>query len=147
MPDVVVDNSVALKWYLPEEHAHYAVLLLSPDLRRHAPDLLVAEMTNVLWRKAIAGGITHEEAMQLVAVANSQDVQLHALAPLMQSALDLAIAANHPAYDCFYLALALQLEGICVTADRRFYNAFAERYPGTIIWIEDFAQPDEGLDR
>jgi predicted nucleic acid-binding protein len=140
MPDVVVDNSVAVKWYLPEVHADHAGTLLIAH-RLHAPELIVAEMTNVLWRKAATAAVTHDEATKIVAAVSRQPVVLHPLAPLMTSALELSLAANHPAYDCFYLALALHLNGQCVTADRRFYDAFARRHPETMVWIEDVTIP------
>ncbi|MEX0782449.1 MAG: type II toxin-antitoxin system VapC family toxin [Dehalococcoidia bacterium] len=137
MPEVVVDNSVAVKWYLPEEHADYAAVLLLTEFRLNAPDLIVAEMANVLWRKTLTGGLSHQEAGDIASGLSRQGVQLHALSPLMTHALELSVTANHPAYDCFYLALALHLGGTCVTADRRFYDAFARRYPDTMVWIED----------
>ena len=41
---------------------------------------------------------------------------------LAPSAARLAIDLDHPAYDCFYLALALQEQYPVVTADRRFFD-------------------------
>jgi predicted nucleic acid-binding protein len=41
---------------------------------------------------------------------------------LAASAVRLAIDLGHPAYDCFYLALAVQEQYPLITADRRFYD-------------------------
>ena len=41
---------------------------------------------------------------------------------LVASAARLALDLDHPVYDCFYLALALQEQHPVVTADRRFYD-------------------------
>ena len=50
-------------------------------------------------------------------------------------ALDLSLLLNHPAYDCFYLALAEQLEIRLVTADTRLINKLAH-HPAlaALIW-------------
>ena len=47
----------------------------------------------------------------------------HPMRRLAASAARLAIDLKHPAYDCFYLALAIQEQYPVVTADRRFYEA------------------------
>jgi predicted nucleic acid-binding protein len=45
--------------------------------------------------------------------------------PYVGKALALAVEANHPVYDCVYLALALQRHTHVVTDDRRFAAAAA----------------------
>ena len=57
---------------------------------------------------------------------------------LLPEAFDLATKASHPVYDCLYLALAHQSDCQLVTADRRFYKAFAQHEWGRYMtWIED----------
>ena len=53
--------------------------------------------------------------------------ELLAIGPLRRRALEIATALRHPAYDCFYLALAETRDAELVTADRRF----AARLDGT----------------
>jgi predicted nucleic acid-binding protein len=53
--------------------------------------------------------------------------ELCPLATLAERALAIAEELRHPAYDCFYLALAEAKEARLVTADRRF----AQRLAGT----------------
>ena len=48
---VVVDASVAVKWFLPEVHAEAARQLLRDKMTLLAPDLIWAEVANALWRK------------------------------------------------------------------------------------------------
>jgi predicted nucleic acid-binding protein len=52
----------------------------------------------------------------------------HPMRDLAASAARLAIDLGHPAYDCFYLALAIQEQYPVVTADRRFHDA-VRRHP------------------
>ena len=54
----VVDASFAIKWVVDEAHTTQALLL-----RRHrliAPDLLIAECANVLWKKVRRGELTRQ---------------------------------------------------------------------------------------
>ena len=48
---VVVDASVAIKWFVPEIHADAARRLLREGMTLLAPDLIWAEVANALWRK------------------------------------------------------------------------------------------------
>jgi predicted nucleic acid-binding protein len=59
--------------------------------------------------------------------------------PLLPTAFAIASAAGHSVYDCLYLALAEREDCPLVTADRRFYRAFAGGHLGhRMLWIEAF---------
>jgi len=45
-----VDAGVVVKWYIPESGSDRAAALLETDRRLIAPDLLLAEVANVLWK-------------------------------------------------------------------------------------------------
>lgn len=51
MKAIVVDASVAIKWFIPEIHATAAGRLLEKNLKLLAPDLIFAEIGNILWKK------------------------------------------------------------------------------------------------
>ena len=48
--DVVVDASVAVKWFVPEIYSA-ALRLLDARVRRHIPVLLHAEASQTIWKK------------------------------------------------------------------------------------------------
>jgi predicted nucleic acid-binding protein len=52
-------------------------------------------------------------------------VARHPTGPLVVPAFDLADRSNRTVYDCLYLALAVQLGGVMVTADDKLANALA----------------------
>lgn len=55
-------------------------------------------------------------------------------------ASELASLLDHPAYDCFYLALAEQRRAPVVTADRRFVaKTHGSRWAGQVVPLADFA--------
>ena len=115
----VIDASVAAKWLAPEPDSALAQALLDHELI--VPDLLFAEVANILWKKCSRGEMdaaaTHIGIRWMALVA----FQVHACADLLADALALALRLGHPAYDCFYLALACRADVAFVTADRRFH--------------------------
>src|SRR5688572_6227171 len=111
MGDVVVDCSVAVKWFVPEEHSGRAFGLLNSDQKLHAPAVLVSEFANTLWKLVRRNLLPQDDALRIAGALVATELVVHGNDELAEPALTLALAANHPAYDCFYLALALHLDG------------------------------------
>jgi predicted nucleic acid-binding protein len=117
MTEFVIDASVAIKWVVDESGTPAALAL-----RRHrlfAPDLLIAECANALWKKVRRSELTAAEAQFAARLLARADVELAPMRSLLEPAAALAIAIDHPAYDCVYLALAESLSCNFVTADQR----------------------------
>jgi predicted nucleic acid-binding protein len=115
----VVDASVAVKWFVEEVRSAAARAVLASGETIIAPDLIVPETCNTAWKKVKLGDISHQQGEALVrALALSFD-RLAATAPLSPRALELACAHNHPACDCFYLALAESEGAVLVSDDDR----------------------------
>jgi predicted nucleic acid-binding protein len=122
----VVDASVAVKWLLPEAHTREAETLLADDITLAAPDLLYAEIGNVLWKRVARRDISEEQAQE--ALGRLLDVEIY-IAPtdgLVSDALELACRYRRPIYDSLYIALAVQQDTVLMTADKRLYNAMRE---------------------
>ena len=129
MTGYVVDASVAVKWLVQEAFSEEAASLLDGRTPLIAPDLLFAEATNALWALCRRGDITGEDFAEAVDALKAAPVAVpHPMRHLAASAARLAIDLGHPAYDCFYLALAVQEQYPVVTADRRFYDV-VRRHP------------------
>jgi predicted nucleic acid-binding protein len=124
---LIVDASVAVKWFIDESDSEAAHLILDRDEVLLAPDLLVVEVCNTAWRRARIGDISQAQCRAIADRILQTPVGLRPTAPLAPSAATIALALDHAIYDCFYLALA-ELEGArLVTADRRFLA----KLPGT----------------
>ena len=119
MSRLVVDSSVAIKWFVSEDDSEDALRLRD----RHqllAPDLLVAECVNAFWKMARRGELTTEEAVLACKSLALTGIALEDMAELAIQAGTMAIAFDHPAYDCFFLALSAA-EGLpYVTSDHSF---------------------------
>jgi len=122
---LVIDASIAVKWVV-EEDGTPAALALRKQARLIAPDLLVAECANILWNKVQRDELSQEEALLAARLLEGAEIELLPTRSLLETAVRIAIALDHPAYDCLYLALALQEACRFATADERFLRTLAE---------------------
>ncbi len=137
MSRLVVDSSVVIKWFVPEVHSDDALRYLDPDLDRDAPELLLAEVSNILWKKVDRGELTASQAEDIAQDIGQADITVHSMGLLFIPGLRFALDTGRSAYDSIYLALADSLSTRVVTADRRFYNALqGSPYAGLVLWIE-----------
>ena len=120
----VVDASVALKWVVPEAGSADADALRRAD-QLLAPDLIVTEWANALWKKVGRGEIALDDALLAARVLQQAQIELRPMRGLLRPATELALALNHPTYDCFYLALAAGESCPFVTADERVARKIA----------------------
>jgi predicted nucleic acid-binding protein len=121
----VVDASVVIKWVVEEEGTPEA-LDLRQKSRLIAPELLVAECANILWKKVERDELLQDEAILAARLLQSADIELLPTRSLLEAATRLAIETHHPAYDCVYLALALANDCQFVTADARFLRKLGQ---------------------
>jgi predicted nucleic acid-binding protein len=123
---LVVDASVACKWFLAETDADHAEALLAGGSLLLAPDLIVAEVCNVACLKLRRREIAADQAAAIVDGLPDLLDELVPSAQLAPRAFAIASALSHSAYDCFYLALA-ELRGMrLVTADQRLVGRLAK---------------------
>jgi predicted nucleic acid-binding protein len=128
---LVIDASVAIKWVIAEEGSTQALAL-----RRHtliAPDLLIAECANVLWKKARRNELNAREAEFAAGLLGRADIELVGMRPYLEAATRIAIALDHPAYDCIRF----------VTADagllRKLGSHTSGRYASRVLGLADAA--------
>ena len=136
----VVDASVAVKWLVAEEDADVAQELATSGHDLHAPRLMASEVANALWRKARVGEIERRAAGILLANVPDMPVRWGADETVSAEAVRLALALDHPVYDCVYLALAHRIGAVLLTADRRFANALAPTEHGeSVVMLAEYA--------
>ena len=126
----VVDASVAAKWFIEEESSEAARRLLdhldADTAALHAPDLIIAEMGNLLWRKCRVGELTQFDAEDIMRSLPRYLTKLEPMTGLAAPALALAHELGRPIYDCLYLSCAVALQAIVITADLRFSQIVAD---------------------
>jgi predicted nucleic acid-binding protein len=87
---------------------------------------VIAEITNAAWKFVTFDRITSESAMSAVREVVKAFDELVPTSGLKDRALAIAIELRHPAYDCFYLALAERNTSPLVTADDRLIRRCAD---------------------
>lgn len=123
MTGYVVDASVVVKWLVSETYSEEAAHLLSGEATLVAPALVFAEATNALWAMQRRGDIDADDMTEAIHALQAAPIASPvAMNRLAAAAARLATDLKHPAYDCFYLALAIQTQCPVVTADTRFHD-------------------------
>jgi predicted nucleic acid-binding protein len=134
MTNLIVDASVAARWFVPAFSWPSAVSLLKAGDVLLAPEPILAETANAFWKAVRAGYMTPDEMQAAVAEMPGCFQRLASLRALAGDAAEIAILLNRPIYDCFYLALARRERAPLVTADRRLAAA-AQALPGVEVQL------------
>jgi predicted nucleic acid-binding protein len=138
---VVVDSSVAIKWFVTEPHSVEARRLLNEyqtgALGLFAPDLIYAEMGNIVWKKQRFQGLAAVDAQQIIDTFRKYAFSVTSTADLLDAAYRLAVAHQRSVYDAVYLALSIRENCPLVTADEKLVNALGAAIP-SLVWIPNW---------
>jgi predicted nucleic acid-binding protein len=119
----IVDAGVAIKWFVPEPDSALAHVLLSRPGQLLAPDIIVPEFGNVLWKKVRRGEISRGDADRFVqSFLTRRPLDIRPSHSLLRHALDIATTYGRTVYDSLYVALAVAQNCPMVTADQRLVN-------------------------
>jgi predicted nucleic acid-binding protein len=135
---VVVDANVVAKWSFPEPHSEAALRLLHPDRELWVPDLIWAEIGNIVWKKWTRNEIAADDGCSILLGFRNFPLSVFPAEGLLETAWEIARDFRRSFYDSLYLALAVQQECPMVTADLRLYNALggaSSRLP--VVWVEE----------
>ena len=123
MTGYVVDASVVVKWLVSENFSEEASGLLKSGATLVAPELVFAEASNAMWAMRRRGDIDVDDMTDAVHALQAAPIATPvSMSRLSPAAARLAVDLDHPVYDCFYLALAIQTQYPVVTADSRFHD-------------------------
>lgn len=139
---VVVDASIVVKLFVPEQYSNQAKSLASSwetdGTMLFAPDFMASEFATALRKKIQEGILSGREAKSLISQLYGSGIDFRPSRPLHDRAIDLAVELNQRlAYDAHYLALAESLNCEFWTADEPFYRAARNTYP-QVQWIGSY---------
>jgi predicted nucleic acid-binding protein len=130
---IVVDASVAVKWFIPEPGEEAAAKLLGGGNRLMAPALIRLEVSGAIIRRYREGHLLEKRAREGVqawqAMLEHGVVRLVPDADLFPEAVQMAFLARHAISDCLYLATAKKLEVPVLTADKPMQERGSRAYP------------------
>lgn len=122
---IVVDSNVLAYLYLPGQHTAAAEELLERDPEWAAPVLWRSEFRNILTGYLRRGDLTFDHALALQREAEELLVDSEYEVDSAR-VLELVRDSDCSAYDCEFVALALQLETRLVTMDGKLLRAFPQ---------------------
>jgi len=138
----VIDASVLVKFFIPEILSEKAEELnarsIEGDLRLLAPDLIFAEVGNILWKKHRMKELIRSEAEEIVDAIVSLPLEIETSKALLPFAVDLGLAYGITVYDAIYVSLAKVHETILVTADRKLVEIMGKTdFKKHVAWLGD----------
>ncbi len=120
---IVVDTNVLAYLLVPGPFTPRSEALLRRDAAWAAPPLWRSELRNVLVNHMKASHTSLKVA--LAAMAHAEELMSERTTEVSTPAvLDLAARSGCSAYDCEFIALAIELEAPLVTCDRKLVKAF-----------------------
>ena len=128
MKQLVIDASVAVKWFLPdasdEGHSNEALDLLRQldvdEVSFVQPAHWKAEIASVLVRRVPSTASACLDDLCLLEGISVIDTPV-----VYRRAIDLAQTLDHHLFDTLYHALALEMAAHFITADRRYFDKAA----------------------
>ncbi len=137
---VVVDASVAVKWFLPENGealVSQALALLDAyekeEVRFVVPDLFHAETASAIGKAVRVGRVPRAFGDQALVLLTQRKFPTVPSLKLLDKAFQIATDRGRSVYDCLYVALAVQAGAQLITADERLANSLAAHFP--VKWL------------
>lgn len=132
----VVDACVAVKVYVPEVHSERAIRFFSDEHELIAPEFMLAEFGNIVWKKsALLGELTEAETKTIVAAAQELPLGYYYTNSLLPDAMRIALATRRTVYDSLYIALAEAQACQLMTDDRKLYKSLQSTSLATFLTL------------
>jgi len=119
---LVVDASVALKWYFHEPFSPEALKLIGGETEILVPDIIYAQVGSVLWKRVKNGEIKREEGHRILNNLRRLPLTAVTAADLAPAALEIATNSARTYNESLFFALAIREDTTLVTADRWWYS-------------------------
>lgn len=134
----VVDASVLVKLFLPEDGSGIATKLMHPvgedGIVRAVPDLAYLECANIFWKWVRRGKLSPDLARENLVDLLALPLQVWPSRHLVEHALAAGIDKSVTVYDASYLALSGLLEVPLVTADQDLVRSAGNDHD---VWLLD----------
>lgn len=120
---LVLDTSVAAKWYLPEELRDEALELATwvgtGEVQLLAPSIIAPELFNALYQQHRRTYLSLEEVRTFFSSFREAPVSLFEIDLLTSRAAEITVESGAVVYDALFLALAEEAGTVVLTADSK----------------------------
>ena len=146
MMRLVLNASVVVKWFLPDEPLKAEAEQVEKDFRDGSilalmvPEFCLREVANALWvayRRRRIDEQTLREVWQLFMSYIQQGILHISPDPPLDNVLDFALRYNVPVYDCIYIVLAQQEGCPLLTVDEQLFKSVSDQLP-FVKWLGDY---------
>lgn len=138
MERVVVDASVAVKWFVAERDTDRALRLrdsyLSGGLELVAPSLIYYEAANAL-RFHPYYGLTETELLKAITALRNMQIAIEPTTETWHKAFEVSKSEGIAVYDAIYIATSMTLDAKLVTSDRVLIERLSENMKGGITLL------------
>lgn len=125
MKDVVIDASVAFKWFVWEDGSEEALQLLDEISAFHAPNIFLMELDAILSRKVRKREMKIADAIEKWNQIRDLPYLLIPYPDIEEFTFRLSTEFSITLYDATYLATAVDKESTLYTSDRRLSNGLS----------------------
>ena len=123
MKTIILDSSVIIKWYFPDEIDKKALILQDKVANNFvslaAPILLYYEINNILKTAIKANRIEIEKAVDAYNALLQLNIVVYSSTNLFENTLRIATDYDISSYDASYVALAEEMQILFITADKK----------------------------
>jgi predicted nucleic acid-binding protein len=138
---LIIDSGVVIKWFVAEpfslESRRVLADYLNGTIALLAPDLIYAEIGNILWKKQTFQNLPEADATRILTEVQGYAVSITPALALLDDAYRIAITHGRTVYDSLYLALSARESCRFVTADERLAHAVGAAFP-QLVWVGDW---------
>ena len=122
MTSAVMDTSAFVKYVLPEDHSDTVRRIigrhLSSSLELTAPEYILTESANVLWKGVVRDNLQPDDAVRALRLLRQTGLVLVPESQLLDDALLFASRTGITVYDALFCVLAQRQQVPLITADR-----------------------------
>lgn len=141
MKKYVIDASVVLKWYFPDEEGKEKALELyklyiGNGVNFCAPSLLDYEVINAISIAVRRKRVGEDSANKFFIHYSEIEIEKVECKSYREEAFNISKTYSRSFYDSCYLALALNQGIPFVTGDKKLYHSVNDKFP-LLTWIED----------
>lgn len=132
--NIVLDASVAAKWYLPREELYLKAAAIKEDFlagrtRLLSPSIIYYEINNVLRSAVLKSPINTKTLLGSLQDFYELDLQVYQSTELLLETFRLATRFSISSYDAVYVALANSVGAPLYTADEKLVRAVSKKIP------------------
>lgn len=140
---IIIDSSVAIKWYLPDEHDDKALAIKSDFtdgiVLIAIPALFFYEVNNIFRTASKSLRIAKEDSIKAYQNLLELNFMVYSSKELFKVALEKALIEDITSYDASYIALAEYLQVPFYTADEKLVKKSQSK------WVKNLEEYLENL--